>query len=300
MGETLQPKTSFSVTPLDKSFGAVIDDIDLRNLDAATFESLYQTWLTYALLIFPKQDLSVSEQIKFATRFGDLIEELKAVSISNVKADGSLRDAPDDDMMKIIRGNMHWHQDSTYMPVQAKGAVLSAQIVPAAQGDTAFADMRDAYDALDIETRQKIAPLCAYHSLEYSQRAIGEETKKEDSEYIGYGINVEGVPLRPLVKTHPETGRKALAVGRHAYGIPGLTEVESARLITKLNEFSVADNRRLYQHRWSAGDAILWDNRCLMHKACEWDFTEPRVMRHSRIGGDPASELAQNDLSHEK
>ncbi len=292
MGKTLQTKPSFSVTPLDKTFGAVINEIDLRKLDTEAFEELYQTWLTYALLIFPGQDLSVSEQITFARRFGDLIEELKAVSISNVKADGSLRDAPDDDMMKIIRGNMHWHQDSTYMPVQAKGAVLSAQTPPAAQGDTAFADMRDAYDPLAPEIQRKIAPLSAYHSLEYSQRSIGEETKKEGSEYIGYGINVEGIPRRPLVKTHPETGRKALAVGRHAYGIPGLTEAESQALITELNDFAVSDTRRTYQHRWHAGDAVLWDNRCLMHKACEWNFNEPRVMRHSRIAGDPVSELA--------
>ena len=268
MGKPFHPTTSFSVTPLDKTFGAVIDDIDLRNLDEPTFSALHQTWLTYALLIFLEQNLTVSEQIAFARRFGDLIKELKAVSISNVNSDGSLRDAPDDDMMKIIRGNMHWHQDSTYMPVQAKGAVLSAQVVPPAQGDTAFADMRDAYEALDAETQQRIAHLAAYHSLEYSQRAIGEETKKEDSEYIGYGINVDGIPLRPLVKSHPETGRKALAVGRHAYGIPGLTELESEALITELNNFSVADNRRIYQHRWRVGDAVLWDNRCLMHNAC--------------------------------
>lgn len=296
MGKTLHPTPRFSVTPLDKSFGAVISDIDLRSLNAATFEALYQTWLTYALLIFPEQNLSKSEQITFARRFGDLIEALKAVVISNVKSDGSLRDAPDDDMMKIIRGNMCWHQDSTYMPVQAKGAVLSAQTVPEQQGDTAFADMRDAYDALDAETQDKITSLSAYHSLEYSQKSIGEETKKEDSEYIGYGINVDNVPLRPLIKTHPETGRKALAVGRHAYGIPGLTEAASETLITQLNDFSVSDGRRIYQHRWTAGDAVIWDNRCLMHKGCEWDFSQPRIMRHSRIAGDAITELAQNTL----
>lgn len=178
------------------------------------------------------------------------------------------------------------------MPVQAKGAVFSAHVVPKRQGDTAFADMRDAYDALDEATKARISTLSAYHSLEYSQRAVGEETKKENSEYIGYGMNVGEVPLRPLVKTHPETGRKALAVGRHAYGIPGLTEAESEELIARLNNFAVADERRIYQHRWSAGDIVVWDNRCLMHRACEWDFSEPRIMLHSRIAGDPATEMA--------
>jgi alpha-ketoglutarate-dependent taurine dioxygenase len=293
MGKTLQSAARFTVEPLDKTFGAVVRDIDLRDLDAAAFDALYQTWLAYGLLIFPGQNLGKPEQVAFARRFGGLVEELKAVEISNVKPDGSLRDAPDDDMMKIIRGNMHWHQDSTYMPVQAKGAVFSAHVVPSRQGDTAFADMRDAYDALDEATRERIGSLSAYHSLEHSQRSVGEETKKEDSEYFGYGMNVADVPLRPLVKVHPETGRKALAVGRHAYGIPGLPETESAELIARLNDFAVEDARRIYQHRWTAGDIVVWDNRCLMHKACEWDFSEPRVMLHSRIKGDPASEGAQ-------
>ncbi|TNE41840.1 MAG: TauD/TfdA family dioxygenase [Alphaproteobacteria bacterium] len=292
MGETLQSVAGFSVEPLDKSFGAVVRDIELRELDAATFDDLYETWLEYGLLVFPGQHLSTSEQMTFARRFGDLVEELKAVHISNVKPDGSLRDAPDDDMMKIIRGNMFWHQDSTYMPVQAKGAVFSAHVVPKAQGDTAFSDMRDAYDALDDAMKERIADMSAYHSLVYSQRAVGEETKKNDSEYFGYGMDVADVPRRPLVKIHPETGRPALAVGRHAYGIPGLSDTESSELIDELNRFAVADERRIYQHRWSVGDVVLWDNRCLMHRACEWDFSEPRVMLHSRIAGDPESEAA--------
>lgn len=292
MGQALQSTTGFSIEPLDKSFGAVIRDIDLRDLDGPTFAGLYQTWLTYALLIFPGQNLRKREQIAFARRFGDLIKGLTAVEISNVKKDGSLRDAPDDDMMKIIRGNMHWHQDNTYMPVQAKGAVFSAHVVPKTQGDTAFADMRDAYDALDPETQQKIEPLSAHHSLEYSQRSMGEVTKKKKSEYSGYGLNVRKAPLRPLIKTHPETGRKALAIGRHAYDIPGLSETDSDALITRLNDFSVSDARRVYQHRWTVGDIVLWDNRCLMHKACDWNFNEPRIMVHSRIAGDPVSEGA--------
>jgi alpha-ketoglutarate-dependent taurine dioxygenase len=140
--------------------------------------------------------------------------------------------------------------------------------------------------------KARIDSLAAYHSLEYSQRAVGEETKKENSEYSGYGMNVADVPLRPLVKIHPETGRKALAVGRHAFGIPGLSETESDELIEQLNDFAVADDRRIYQHRWTAGDVVVWDNRCLMHRACEWDFSEPRIMLHSRIAGNPASEGA--------
>ena len=143
----------FGQEPLDKSFGVVLRDIDVRTLSDEEFSLLYQSWLKYALLIIPAQHLSDVEQKAFARRFGQLIEGLEAVEISNVLPDGRLRDAPNDDMMKIIRGNMHWHQDNAYMPLQAKGAVFSAKRVPTAKGETAFADMRAAYDALDDATK---------------------------------------------------------------------------------------------------------------------------------------------------
>ena len=284
--------TTFLLQPLPKSFGAIVTNVKLAEIDANLFDQLYQAWLKYALLIFPGQHLSDAEQVAFARRFGDLVKGLEAAGISNVMRDGSLRDAPDDDMMKIIRGNMHWHQDNTYMPIQAKGAVFSAKVVPTAQGDTAFADMRDAWDALDENTRKKIAGLSAYHSLAHSQKEIGEETKSGNSEYTGYGLDVENTPLRPLVKTHPETSRQSLAVGRHAFGIPGLAPQASASLLEELIQFAVNDERRTYQHRWHKGDVVVWDNRCLLHKACAWDYSEPRVMLHSRIAGNPASESA--------
>jgi len=283
----------FSIKRLaNKTFGAVVTDLRLPQIDESCFRHLYQAWLKHALLIFPDQHLSDVEQMTFARRFGELVEGLEAAELSNVLPDGSLRDAPDDDMMKIIRGNMHWHQDNTYMPLQAKGAVFSAKVVPTAQGDTAFADMRAAWDALNEQTRIELTGLSAYHSLAHSQKELGEETKSSNSEYLGYGLNVTDIPRRPLVKVHPETGRKALAVGRHAFGVSGLLEKDSAKLLSELIDFSVSDERRCYQHRWSQGDVVVWDNRCLMHRACPWDYSEPRVMLHSRIAGDPVSEAA--------
>jgi alpha-ketoglutarate-dependent taurine dioxygenase len=280
------------ISPLNKTFGAVVTNVRLDDLDAQVFKQIYDAWLEHALLIFPQQHLDKTAQIAFARRFGTLVEGLEAAEISNVKPDGSLRDAPDDDMMKIIRGNMYWHQDNTYMPLQAKGAVFSARVVPREQGDTAFADMRAAWAALDDAMQQRLRSLTTHHSLAHSQRLLGEETKSKDSEYIGYGLDVENIPLRPLMKAHPETGAPTLAVGRHAYGIPGLTADESQRLISELIEFAVVDERRVYQHRWTVGDVVVWDNRCLMHKACAWDYKEPRVMLHSRIAGDPTTESA--------
>ncbi|EAW32391.1 Taurine catabolism dioxygenase TauD/TfdA [marine gamma proteobacterium HTCC2143] len=289
----MEELSHFSLKPLaNKTFGAIVTDIRLNELDNRQFSALYQAWLEYGLLIFPGQYLSDAEQQTFAARFGDLIKGVEAVELSNVLPNGSLRDAPDDDMMKIIRGNMHWHQDNTYMPVQAKGAVFSAKVVPQAQGDTGFADMRAAWDALDGGRRNQVAGLSAYHSLVHSQKLVGEETKSVDSEYIGYGLDIDDTPLRPLLKIHPETGRKSLAIGRHAFGIPEMSEGESSKFLADLMDFATGDPQRTYQYQWTKGDAVVWDNRCLLHRACSWDYSEPRVMLHSRIAGDPETESA--------
>ena len=142
--------------------------------------------------------------------------------------------------------------NSTYMPVQAKGAVFCAEVVPTIGGRTGWADMRAAYDALDDATRAKVEGLAAYHSLHYSQSKLGHETKKADGEYSGYGFHDGPVPLRPLVKIHPETGRKSLLIGRHAHNIPGMDKAESERFLEGLVDFA-CQPPRTYHHDWTAG-----------------------------------------------
>ena len=95
-----------------------------------------------------------------------------------------------------------------------------------------------------------------------------------------------------MVKIHPETGRPALFVGRHAFGIPGLERTESRRLLKQLIDFVVSDESRVYTHQWTAGDTLLWDNRYVLHRAMPYDYTEPRVLIGTRIAGDPETELA--------
>lgn len=284
--------------PLSGTFGAVVHGVHLATLDAADFQLIYDSWLKHALLIFPGQFLTREQQIAFARKFGEL--EFDIAAISNVKDDGSLRDADgNDEMMQVIRGNMTWHHDSTYMRVQAKGAVFSAEVVPNSGGATGFADMRAAYDALDATLRTTIENMRAHHSLYHSQAKLGHHGKRgshnldfESTDgYTGYGFHDGPVSVRKLVKTHPETGRKNLLVGRHAYDVEGLDEQESEALLTKLNTFAVQDDWT-YHHQWQPGDVLLWDNRCLMHRATEWPMDQPRVMWHSRIAGDEASEAA--------
>lgn len=287
-------ETAFHVEPLPATFGATVTGLKLAALEEASFRDLYRTWLEYGLLILPGQHLTRDEQVAFARRFGPL--EIEITPISNVRADGSVRPEDGDDVIKVLKGNMGWHCDSTYMPVQAKGAVFTAQVVPDEGGETEWADMAAAYEALSPAVRGRVEGLSAFHSLRYSQGKLGH-AHKPGSAYSGYGMTVDDPPLRPLVKVHPETGRRCLMIGRHAYGLPGLEAEESERFLDELCA-DACKPPRIWRHRWTPGDAVIWDNRRLMHRACPWDMSRPRVMHHSRIAGDPVSEFAAGGDQH--
>jgi alpha-ketoglutarate-dependent taurine dioxygenase len=275
------------------TFGATVTDVDLRALDDATWTELYDAWIEYALLIFPGQFLDRDAQNAFARRFGDL--EFEAAPISNIDKDGNVHSASDDDIVKALRGNEGWHHDSTYMPTQAKGAVFSAEIVPSEGGATGFADMRAAYEALDEETRALIADKAAYHSLKYSmgRKGLLPSRRTETGGYLGYGYHDLEPPLRPLVKVHPDTGRPNLLIGRHAFDIVGMDPAESEALLDRLNDWA-CQPPRCYYHQWAVGDTLVWDNRRLMHRATPFDMSQPRLMWHTRIAGEPETELALN------
>lgn len=278
-----------TVTPLETTLGARITDIKIAAMTDTDWKTVEQAFHDHGALVFPDQHVTDDEQIAFAERFGD-IELLrdgsqKAVPISNRKPDGTAMSA-DETRFKTLRGNEGWHTDSSYMPLAAKASILSAQVVPSAGGETELADMRAAYDALDETTRERIADLSAYHSLYASQAKAGYVFKTGE----GYGYHTKGAPLRPLVKTHPVTGRKSLFIGRHAYRIPGMADDESQPLLDELLE-AACQAPRVYSHKWRAGDVMMWDNRCILHRAAPYDYNEIRIMRHVRVAGEAESEL---------
>ncbi len=282
------------VEPLEKSFGAQVYDLSLPELNPEEVRELYDLWLQYALLIFPEQNLTNTQQIKFAKNFGAL--EFDLSPISNVRNDGSIRDATDDDIVKSLRGNMEWHHDSTYMPIQAKGAVFTAHKVPSKGGETGWVDMRAAYNGLSESMKVKIDDLSAYHSYEWSQKERFGHKDPKVSEFNSYGFDIDPKPLRPIVKTHSETGQKCLTIGRHINKIPGMTDQEAQNLARELEEYACSNEDWVFHHSWKVGDAVIWDNRCLMHQATMWDLSEGRIMYHSRIEGDPIAEAASNYL----
>jgi alpha-ketoglutarate-dependent taurine dioxygenase len=279
------------IVPTGATLGAVVAGVRLDALSDSEWRAIEAAFLEYAVLLFPAQHPSRETQVAFGRRFGELdslVAKTGSVAISNVEPDGTLMDdaAP---AKQLLRGNEGWHTDSSYMPVSALASLLSAEVVTERGGETEWADMRAAYDALDPAMRSRIADLSAYHSIRYSQARAGLASAPGGALY--YGFDGSGAPLRPLVKRHPVTGRPALFIGRHAYGIPGLAPEESERLLDELLAFACQPPRVL-RHVWRPGDLAIWDNRCVLHRARPYDPRVPRVLHHTRIAGDPRTESA--------
>jgi alpha-ketoglutarate-dependent taurine dioxygenase len=280
-----------NVVPIDATLGATVTGVSLNALTDEQWQAIEEAWYQYAVLVFPGQHIEETAQIALGERIGNLEtlqRDRKAVPISNRRADGTSVEH-DSDHFQILKGNEGWHTDSTYMPLSARASILSAQVVPELGGETEWADMRAAFDALDEAMRQRIQDLAAYHSLYYSQAKVGHKA----SEGSSYGLSNQTIPLRPLVKIHPITGRPSLFIGRHAYGIPGLSESESELLLQELTNFA-CQSPRVFAHKWESGDVVMWDNRCVLHRARPYDYSLPRIMRHVRVAGDPNSEAGIN------
>lgn len=275
-----------TVTPASSTLGALVHDVDLRSLDDASWRTLLDAFHEHAVLVFPGQHLTDLEQATFARRFGRFERGMGGLGaapvwpISNVQGDGTL--APQDGpLAAVLVGNQEWHTDSSYHRVSAKASLLAARVVPAAGGETEWADMRAAYDALDASDRALVAGRDAAHSYLWSQRKIGggEELWTDEDKASMSSIR------HPLVQVHPATGRPSLFLGRHCHDVSGLAAGESQALVERLMAFACRAPR-VFAHRWAPGDIAVWDNRCVLHRGRPWDLAEPRVMRHSRIAGD--------------
>ena len=280
-----------NITPFKKKpFGAIVTGVELANLNDETFTLIQAAFLKFGFLLFPTQFLSDQENIEFGQRFGEL--EFGASPMSNQEklAEGHYEKifSIESQRMRTNVGNETWHTDSTYKPISSKCAMLSAVTVPTEGGETELADMRAGYVALDQAMRDRIENLSAYHSTQYSQANDLGDFPPQDTDGIYHGEAY----LRPLVKVHPETGIKNLFVGRHAFGIPGLTRIESRQLLKELLEFVVSEPSRVFSHKWQPGDTLLWDNRALLHRAQSYDYSSPRVLTGTRVAGDPKTELA--------
>jgi alpha-ketoglutarate-dependent taurine dioxygenase len=285
------------VSRLETTLGAEVSGLDLRDLTEPAWRRLLDAFHEYAVLVFPEQYLSPDEQRRFASRVGPLStpqavgaslprsdHDHGAFNVANLSETGDLLDDADHEWNRTLAGNFEWHTDSSYLPVSAQASMLTAHVVPASGGETEWADMRAAWDSLPRTLRLRVEGRRAFHSFQYAQnRFEGGAHRSED-----YRL---GAPLRPLVKQHPATGRSALYIGRHAFGVKGLSDRESEELLWELHELACR-RPRVFRHRWRVGDLVVWDNRAVLHRGRPWDFRELRHLVHSRVAGDPATEGA--------
>ena len=274
------------ITPSDATLGATVTEVRLASLSDDEWRGIEDAFHRYAVLVFPEANLAEEQHIAFSRRFGPLertlskrAERQEISLLSNVAQDGSVA-KPDDALGLFLMGNRYWHTDSSFKKVAAKASLLRALEVPDAGGDTEWADMRAAWDALDGSTRARLEGLVAVHSYAYSQGKVGGIALLTEKERDALP------PVRhPLVRTHPATGRKSLYVGRHASHIIGMDEDEGRALVGKLTE-DACQPPRIFRHRWRAGDIAAWDNRCVLHRGHPWPFDQPRVMRRTTVAGD--------------
>jgi alpha-ketoglutarate-dependent taurine dioxygenase len=206
------------------------------------------------------------------------------VRISNLGDDGSVNDDPDSAAMRLVIGNMSWHSDSSFRVPPAKASILSCERASSAGGETEFADMRAAYDALDDDLRRTLDGRLVTHSYLYSQGSVGglESLHFTPEQRAGMGPTD-----RPLINVHGVTGRRSLCIGRHAYRLSGMADDDARVLLDDLLAFACRPPR-LMLHEWRAGDVVWWDNRSVLHRAHPWNYAEPRIMWHTRVAGDAA------------
>jgi len=244
--------------------------------------------------VFRDQHITDDEQLAFTRQFGELeayrtpghIRSRDAqrlgpgmADFSNLDNDGNIMTAYDRVWFFKLADRL-WHSDSSFRPVPANYSLLSARILPSWGGNTEFADMRAAYDALDRRTKAEIEDLVCLHSLIYSRAAIGFTELSEE----------ERAAFRPvrqrLVRTHPATGRKSLFLSAHAGAIEGWTTPESRMFLRDLTEHATQPEF-VYSHPWRPGDLVMWDNRQTMHRARRFDDrNEIRDMRRTTLAGD--------------
>ena len=274
------------------TLGATVREVDLAHLDAATFAAIEDAWHRYAVLVFPGQHLSDHDHFAFTRRFGCLERGLRRSHaaglgrMSNVDKDGRVVDE-ENIQARFQRGNRDWHSDSSYKRVGAKASILAAHVVPNEGGETEWADMRAAWDALDEDTRCRLADKIAVHSYRFSHTWHGGLEILNDDDLADLA------PVEhPLQRIHPATGRKSLFVGRHASHIVG-EDVESSRRMLRALTAAACQPPRVWGHRWQAGDIAIWDNRCVLHRGRPWPAGQARVMARSTVAGeDPNNEWA--------
>lgn len=278
------------VVPRHPVIGAEIRGVDLRKpVDEETLAEIRGAWLAHMLLVFPDQPVSDEQQIAFARRFGELeihpstthrsSEHPEIYRVANVDEKGNIL-PPEGEAWRYLNITWLWHSDSSFREVPSMGSILHGLEVTSDGGETQFCNLCDVYDALDDEMKERIAGLQVLHSHDAVLRRgkdMGRDGRYDDLPPV----------VHPLVRVHPETGRKTLFLSPHTMdGVVGMDREEADALLAELTEFAIQD-RFVYRHVWAKDDIIFWDNRCTMHAVTPYDNANVRrIMHRTTIVGE--------------
>jgi alpha-ketoglutarate-dependent 2,4-dichlorophenoxyacetate dioxygenase len=281
-----------SFRQLHPVFVGEVSGVDLRReLTRDEVAAIEAGMNRYAVLVFHGQEITDGQQIAFSRNFGEIENSYggnvtkpnqKRLNplmndVSNLGEDN--RPLARDDRRRLFNlGNQLWHSDSSFRAVPAKYSLLSGRVVVEKGGNTEFADMRAAYDALDEETKALVEHLVCEHSLLYSRGQLGFDVTDEERAMFR--------PVRQsLVRRHPVTGRKSLYLASHAGTIVGWPVPEARALLRDLTEHATQP-RFVYAHKWRQYDLVMWDNRQTMHRVRRFDENQIRDMRRTTVAGD--------------
>jgi alpha-ketoglutarate-dependent 2,4-dichlorophenoxyacetate dioxygenase len=284
---------TITISQIGPCFAGEVDGIDLTQpLTREDAAAIHAGMDEYAVLVFREQRLEDGQQMAFTLSLGDIehaigtsLREADEERLPTTFADVSNLDkenrpfAREDRRRLFAIGNQLWHSDSSFKETPAKYSLLNAHSLPSKGGNTEFADMRAAYDALDEDIKARAEGQICEHSQVYSRGKIGF-TEFTDEERLRFA------PVRQvLVRSHPATARKSLFLSSHAGGIVGWPVPEANIFLRDLNEHAT-QREFVYAHEWRVGDLVIWDNRRTMHRARPFPAEEPRDMRRTTLAGD--------------
>jgi len=276
----------FEARPLTQNLGAEILGVDLaRGVDEKLFAAIYQAFLRYQVLLFGTQELPPGRQVEFARSFGpvqihvmnqyhaDGFPEL--YRLSNLDASGNPNGRHPD------KGTLVWHTDGSWQRVTGQATIIYAEVVAGEGGETHFCDMYGAYERLSPAWKQRLEKLRAVHNLDFSRTRRHAEERMTEAQR-----NAVPPVDHPIVRTHPDTGRKCLFLGDHAEYVLGMDYDDGRAMIEELNALAVHPDLT-YEHRWTPHELIVWDNRSVMHRATSYDpATQRRVIRRCTVLGE--------------
>jgi len=280
---------AIEVRQLHPVFVGEVSGVDLRHpLDRDTVTALNDAINRHGVLVFHDQFIDDEQQQAFSRNFGELETTVRAyrrdfvprldvhmADISNLDEQNRVLPANDRRRLNAL-GNRLWHSDSSFKRVPARFSLLSARVIPSWGGETQFADMRAAWDALPDRMKARLEGLVCEHTQLFSRARIGFTDWSEEER-----AKMAPVP-QVMVRTHPGSGRKSIYLSSHAGRIRGMEEPEARMLLLDLTEFAT-QREFVYTHSWKVGDLVMWDNRCTMHRAREYDETQVRDMHRTTV-----------------